>query len=195
VAAGCANARYTPNELKRYGNGRNEPKRIWVLESSTIQQLLPRNRKREGNQTRYDDDLPVYKDGTRQDRPEVRRMQTQGIEMNKNQYVTNVSPQRDEVIACLQKEKMTTSEVAQKFGWSRERAYNILNNLNRHMLIGKEGKTNTMIWGPFTKQPDKPLREMPVNNGTMREPLNIGFMASPYRDGSMDAFQLRSGGV
>jgi hypothetical protein len=113
--------------------------------------------------------------------------------MTTNEYITNVSPMRDQVIAALKKKKMTTAEVGAMFGWSRERAYNILNNLQRHMLIGKEGDKKAILWGAYKAGAQKPAREMPVYNGTMREPLNPNFMPSPYRAGSMDAFQLRSG--
>lgn len=113
--------------------------------------------------------------------------------MTKNQYITNVSPIRDEIIAALKKKKMKTSEVAELFNLGRERVYNILNNLNRHMLIGKERTVNSIVWGSFTKPADKPLREMPVNNGTIRGILKAPHLETPYRAGSMDAFSLPSG--
>lgn len=113
--------------------------------------------------------------------------------MNTNQYITNVSPERDAVVAMLKKKAMTTAQVAAEFGWSRERAYNILKQLHHAGLVGRTKSKLDVLWGKYKKPPEPQKREIPVHNGTMKGRLSLSYMASPYRAGSMDAFELPSG--
>jgi hypothetical protein len=53
-----------------------------------------------------------------------------------------------------------------------------------------------VIWGKYVKPPKRPKpkkREKPCLNGTMKAKLNLGYMESPYRAGSMDAYKIASG--
>lgn len=115
--------------------------------------------------------------------------------MKKNEYITNESPQRNEVVAALKTAKLTTAEVAAMFGWRRERAYNILNNLQRHGLISRAGTHKRVVWGRYKADPAKQkpeIRETPCLNGTMREKLTMSYMTQPARAGATDASHIRS---
>jgi len=113
--------------------------------------------------------------------------------MKQNQYITNVSPERGNIIEMLNINGMRTAEIASHFGWSRERAYNILNQMSRSELIGRSMDGMQVIWGKYVKPPKPKKREKPCLNGTMKAKLNLGYMESPYRAGSMDAYKIASG--
>jgi hypothetical protein len=113
--------------------------------------------------------------------------------MSKDQFITNVSPERGAIIEMLKYKGMRTAEIANHFGWSRERAYNILNQMNRSELIGRSMDGMQVIWGKYVKPPKPKKREKPCLNGTMKAKLNLSYMESPYRAGSMDAYKIASG--
>lgn len=115
--------------------------------------------------------------------------------MNKSEYITNESPERKEIVVLLADKELTAAQVGAVFGWTREKAYNVLLKMHESKMIGKLHKSKQTYWGKY-KAPPKPIkRERPVYNGTMRAKLSLGYMSTPTRDGSMDAFGLPSGGI
>jgi hypothetical protein len=112
--------------------------------------------------------------------------------MTQSQYITNVSPERETIVSMLEKRAYTTREVADTFGWSRERTYNILNQLHRSSLIGRTGTEKSVLWGKYKKPPAPPKKAKPFLNGTTKQRLSLSYMASPYRAGAQDAYQIGS---
>lgn len=103
------------------------------------------------------------------------------------------SPRRKLIMAMVAKKHMTAAQVAELIGVSREAAYNILLKMASSNQVRKINKASQVFWGKYVAPP-KIVRDTTIRNGTMTEPLSLGYMANPVRDGSMDAFNLKSRG-
>ena len=115
--------------------------------------------------------------------------------MTKSAFNTNENPERAEIVTLLEDKELTAAQVGAVFGWTRERAYNVLLKMHEAKMIGKATKSKQAYWGKY-KAPPKPIhRESPVHNGTMRGTLNTGYMTTVTRPGSMDAYSIPSRGI
>ena len=110
------------------------------------------------------------------------------------QFITNISPLRDQIVEIIGKKRMTTLQIAQCFeGYSRERMLNILRGMAESKLVSRETIADgSVMWFAY-KAPKKIKRTKPLLNGTTKERLSLGYMQTSYRAGSMDAYKIASG--
>jgi hypothetical protein len=111
-----------------------------------------------------------------------------------NEYKTNVSVIRPDISKLIAIKPLTASMIASHFpGYTRERMRNIMIGMAESKLTTKTVSRNGAVyWGPYV-EPTEKKRETPVMNGTMREPLRMGFTI-PVRAGATDALKLQSRG-
>jgi hypothetical protein len=124
-------------------------------------------------------------------------MQTQGREMTEktqSPYATNTSPLRVEIVALIGKKKLHTTDIAKNFeGYSRERMANILRGMMESKILSRQtGDDGRVLWMKYKAPPKPPKKAKPFLNGTTKQRLSLSYMASPYRAGAQDAYQIGS---
>jgi len=115
--------------------------------------------------------------------------------MNKSEFIRNASPEREKIISMLAKKDMSAAKVGEVFGWTREKAYNALNKMERAGLIAKKSIDGHAMWCKRPPKPKPVVRETPVLTGTMKGALSLSYMNNVHRPGAMDAFAIKSKGL
>jgi hypothetical protein len=113
----------------------------------------------------------------------------------KEHMKTEMPPEMATVLKLVLSKPVTKRDVAEAMGWTEQEAYNMLKRLrDTRKLIssGEKGKRKIVYFtGPKVEAIEQ--RPMRICNGTSQGDLVLS-MPSPYRAGSMDAYNLRSKG-
>ena len=104
------------------------------------------------------------------------------------------SPRRKLIMQKVAGKVMTAAQIGALIGTTRDAAYNILCKMAEANQVSKLNRSNQVFWGPYVA-PKKIVREAKFFNGTVTERLSIGYMATPARAGSMDAYAIPSRGI
>lgn len=115
--------------------------------------------------------------------------------MKNSEFITARSPVRGKIVALIKKKDMTTAEIAAATGLKRERIYNVLRVMSEDGLINRDLIDRAVVWCKYKKPALKPVRELPHLTGTVRGRLDLSYMRTPVRAGSMDAYKLPSLGL
>lgn len=104
------------------------------------------------------------------------------------------SPRRNQIMAMLEKKQMTAAQIGEAIGLSRDSAYAFLTKMAASNQVCRVTRSNQAFWTKYVP-PKKINREHPIMTGTTKGKLDLSFMQSPYRAGSMDAYSIPSKGI